>query len=74
MSSFPDLPHIQVPPTTNPLDEEVYAELRGLVDPSSSTSGKHLYRRTVHFGEKVIESLTIDLNLLVGVVLLLTEF
>ena len=44
-----NLPHVQVPVTSNPLDDTAYAELQRLVDPLSSTCGKELYRNTVDF-------------------------
>lgn len=44
-----NLPHVQVPVTSNPLDHTEYAELQRLVDPLSSTCGKELYRNTVDF-------------------------
>ena len=44
-----NLPHVQVPATSNPLDDTEYAELQRLVDPLSSTCGKELYRNTVDF-------------------------
>lgn len=44
-----NLPHVQVPVTSNPLDDTEYAELQRLVDPLSSTCGKELYRNTVDF-------------------------
>ena len=44
-----NLPHVQVPVTSNPLDHTEYAELQHLVDPLSSTCGKELYRNTVDF-------------------------
>lgn len=44
-----NLPHVQVPVTSNPLDDTAYAELQRLVDPLSSTCRKELYRRTVDF-------------------------
>ena len=43
------LPHVQVPLTSNPLDDTAYAELQQLVDPLSPTCGKELYRRTADF-------------------------
>ncbi|KAJ7387940.1 hypothetical protein OS493_001293 [Desmophyllum pertusum] len=44
-----ELPHVQVPETSNPLDDTLYTELQSLVDPLSATSGKELYRRTIDF-------------------------
>ena len=41
-----NFPHIQVPPTSNPLE---FGELQHLIDPLTSTCGKELYRRTVDF-------------------------
>lgn len=46
---YTNLPHVQVPFTSNPLDDTAYAELQRLVDPLSPTCGKELYRRTVVF-------------------------
>ena len=44
-----NLPHVQVPPTSNPLHDTEYEELQRLVDLLTSTCGKELYRRTVDF-------------------------
>lgn len=46
---YTNLPHVQVPFTSNPLDDTAYAELQRLVDPLSPTCGKELHRRTVVF-------------------------
>ena len=50
------LPHVQVPLTSNPLDDTAYAELQRLVDPLSPTCGKELYRRTADFVGKKLSS------------------
>ena len=44
-----NLPHVQVPPTWNPLHDTEYEELQCLVDPLTSTCGKELYHWTVDF-------------------------
>ena len=46
---YTNLPHVQVPLTSSPLDDTAYAELQRLVDPLSPTCGKELYRRTADF-------------------------
>lgn len=43
------LPHVQLPETQNPLDDNTYARLQHEVSPLSEESGKVLYRRTVEF-------------------------
>ena len=44
-----NLPRVQVPPTSNPLHDTEYEEQQCLVDPSTSTCGKELYRWIVDF-------------------------
>ena len=43
------LPHVHVPETQNPLDDNTYARLQHEINPLSEESGKVLYRRTVEF-------------------------
>ena len=50
------LPHVQVPLTSNPLDDTAYAELQRLVDPLSPMCGKELYRRTADFVGRKLSS------------------
>ena len=45
----PDLPHVQVPETRNPLTEADTVALRNTIDPLSTTNGKELYTQTVRF-------------------------
>ena len=46
---YTNLSHVQVPLTSNLLDDTGYAELQRFVDPLSPTCGKELYRRTADF-------------------------
>ena len=46
---YTNLPHVQAPFTSNPLDDTAFPELQRLVDPLSQTCGKELYRRTADF-------------------------
>ena len=45
----PDLPHVQVPETRNPLGEADTVPLRRAVDSVSSLSGRELYMQTLRF-------------------------
>ena len=44
-----NVPHVQVPPTSNPLHDTEYKELQCLVDPLTWTCGKELYLWMVDF-------------------------
>ena len=48
ISSQP-LPHVQVPDTPNPLDNETFSRLQSVIDPLSCANGMDLYRRTIAF-------------------------
>lgn len=45
----PDLPHVQVPETRNPLTEADTVVLRNTIDPLSTSNGKELYIQTLRF-------------------------
>lgn len=45
----PDLPHVQVPETRNPLTEVDTVVLRNTIDPLSTSNGKELYIQTLRF-------------------------
>ena len=45
----PDLPHVQVPETRNPLTEADKVVLRNTIDPLSTSNGKELYIQTLCF-------------------------
>ena len=54
--SSQSLPHVQVPDTPNPLDDDSFLQLKRAVDPLSSADGVDLYRRTVAFVAGVMQN------------------